>query len=178
MCFAYHHLYVFVQKLFTNGLRMGFPIWAKVKKTVHGVGTHWLSCHEKVLRAAVRKEGHADSLVEHKRCITIDFIEKVATVNTASYCQLLRQYFTLFIEWPSYIQMWISKSVRLKHLLNFCYHPGFSDSCLYLYCYFLNVSNDISSGLLQVFLVKLKSLNRTSNHVLYLIRWGCLLWFI
>ncbi len=37
--------------------------------------------------------------------------------------------------------------------------------CLYLYCYFHNVSADVSSGLLQVFFVELG----TSNLVLYLI---------
>ena len=31
------------------------------------------------------------------------------------------------------------------------YHKGFSDYCLHLYCYFNNVSADLSSGLLQVF---------------------------
>ena len=36
-----------------------------------------------------------------KELITINFLEKDATVNSASYCQLLRQYFTLFIEWTS-----------------------------------------------------------------------------
>ena len=31
------------------------------------------------------------------------------------------------------------------------YHLGFSDYCLHLYCYFHNVSADMSSDLLQVF---------------------------
>ena len=47
-----------------------------------------------------------------------------------------------------------------------CYHSGFSDYCLHLYCYFHNVSADMSSGLLQVF-VELGNLHRTSNYVLY-----------
>ena len=41
-----------------NGLNMGVPLW--VKKTVHGVETHWLSNKEKVLGAVVSKEGHAE----------------------------------------------------------------------------------------------------------------------
>ena len=46
------------------------------------------------------------------------------------------------------------------------YHEGFSDYCLYLYCYFQNVSADMSTALLQVF-VKLRNLQGTSNYVLY-----------
>ena len=38
--------------------------------------------------------------------------------------------------------------------------------CFYLYCYFHNVSADISSGLLQVF-VELGNLHGTSNNDLY-----------
>ena len=46
------------------------------------------------------------------------------------------------------------------------YHEGFSDYCLPLYCNFLNLSADMSSGLLQVF-VKLRNLHGTSNYVLF-----------
>ena len=35
-----------------------------------------------------------------KKFITIDFLEKGTTVNSASFYQFLRQKFTLFIEWP------------------------------------------------------------------------------
>ena len=57
------------------------------------------------------------------------------------------------------------------------YHLGFLDYCLHLYCYIHNVLADKSSDLLQVFLVKLGSLHETSNHVLYSINRGHLLWF-
>ena len=53
--------------------------------------------------------------------------------------------------------------------LNDFYPSGFSDFCLHLDCYIHNVSAEMSSGLLQVFLVKLDSLHGTSNHVFYLI---------
>ena len=46
------------------------------------------------------------------------------------------------------------------------YRSGFSDYCLF--CYIHNVLANMSPGLQQVF-VELGSLNRTSNHVLYLI---------
>ena len=46
------------------------------------------------------------------------------------------------------------------------YDHWFSDYCLYLYCYFPNVSADISSGLLQVF-IELGNLQGISNYVLY-----------
>ena len=49
------------------------------------------------------------------------------------------------------------------------YHKGFSDYSPHLYCYFHNVSADMSSGLLQVF-VELGDLHWTSNYVLYWIQ--------
>ena len=60
-------------------------------------------------------------------------------------------------------------SNMLLHKVNFFlvfYHKGFSDYCLHLYCYFHNVSADMSSGFLQVF-VELRNLHGTSNYVLY-----------
>ena len=44
------------------------------------------------------------------------------------------------------------------------YHSRFSDYCLHLYYHIHNVSVDVSTGILRVFLVKLRTL-----HVLYLI---------
>ena len=46
------------------------------------------------------------------------------------------------------------------------YHEGFSDYCLHLKSYFHNVSANMSSGFLQVF-VELGNLHGTSNYVLY-----------
>ena len=40
---------------------------------------------------AVIKEGNANSPLEHKGPITIDFLDKNGTIKTASYCQFLRQ---------------------------------------------------------------------------------------
>ena len=48
--------------------------WARVKKTVDGVETHWLSTKEKVLSAMVSKGGHAESVLEDKGFVTINFI--------------------------------------------------------------------------------------------------------
>ena len=48
-------------------------------------------------------------------------------------------------------------------MVNF-YHEGFSDYCLHLYCYFHNISADMSLGFLQVF-VELGNLHGTSNYV-------------
>ena len=61
----------------------------------------------------------------------------------------LRQVFSLVV--------WISATK-----LDDFYHSGFSDHCLKLYCYIHNISADISSGLLQVF-VEFGSLHGTSN---------------
>ena len=57
------------------------------------------------------------------------------------------------------------------------YHLGFSNFCLHLYCYIDNVSADVSTSFLQVFLVELRGRHRTSKHGLYLIHEGHLLWF-
>ena len=57
----------FYEKMFTNGLNMGLPLCAWVKKIVLGVETPWLSGKEKVQGAAVSKEGHAYSLLGHER---------------------------------------------------------------------------------------------------------------
>ena len=57
-----------------------------------------------------------------KEIITIDFLENGGTVNNVSYCQLLKQYFTLFIEQPSYNAKFIIKSMKYitsKFLISF-----------------------------------------------------------
>ena len=74
---------------------MGLPVWSRAEKTVHGIEKHWLSGKEEFLGAMVNKEDHADSVLRHKRIH--HSLKKSATLNSASYCQLLRQYFTLFI---------------------------------------------------------------------------------
>ena len=58
---------ILVKKLFINGLKMGLPRQACVKKTVHVVEIHWITSKEKVPGEAVSKEGHADCLLGYKR---------------------------------------------------------------------------------------------------------------
>ena len=69
-------------KIFTSGLNMDLLLRA------------WV---EKVLGAAVSKEGHADSILWHENSYW--FLWK----RCASYCQFFRGKFTIFIEWPLYI---------------------------------------------------------------------------
>ena len=45
-------------------------------------------------------------------------------------------------------------------------------TCFYLYCYIHNVLAHAFFGFLQMFLVELRSLNRTSNQTLYSIHRG------
>ena len=66
--------------------------------------------------------------------------------------------------------VWIS-----ERKLHEFYHLGHSEYCPHLYCYIHNDSADVSSSILQAFLVKLRSLYGTSNHVPYLIHESCLL---
>ena len=68
---------------------MGLPLQARVERTVHAVETDWLSNKEKIPCTVVSKEGHADSLLGHERNHR-NFLEKVVTINSASYFQLLR----------------------------------------------------------------------------------------
>ena len=62
-----------------------------VEKMDNEIETHWLSCKKKVQSAAVSKEDHADSILDKKWSITIDFNENGATLNSTSYCKLLRE---------------------------------------------------------------------------------------
>ena len=69
----------------------------KLKRLPHGVEAHCFPGKEKIASTVVSKQGDADSLVGYEKPITIDFLKRGAVVNSAFYCQLLRQYFTLFI---------------------------------------------------------------------------------
>ena len=71
-CDIYRRMYVvygeayFSQKRFTNTLNMGMPLRTRIKKTIQRVGKHWLFGKEKVLGAAIGKEGHANCLQAYK----------------------------------------------------------------------------------------------------------------
>ena len=85
--------------MFSYALNMGLPQRTWVEKTVHGIETHWLSGQENVPGTAVSKEGHADTQLGNKMNDQSWFPwPKSVTLNSATYCQLLKQYFTLFIE--------------------------------------------------------------------------------
>ena len=82
----------FSQKIFTNVLNKGLPL--KVEKTIHEVDCLFNffrrpSNKKEVPNWAISKEDPADSLLRQEKPITIDFLEKSATVNS---WQLLRQY--------------------------------------------------------------------------------------
>ena len=64
--------------------------------------------------------------LDMKGPITIDFLEKGATVNSASYCQFLKQYFTLFLEWTSLVYLKRYNSVHKKFTGS---HHHISSSC-------------------------------------------------
>ena len=52
---------VLVKTIFINGLKMGLPLWVNQKDN------QWPSSKEKVMVAAISKEGHADSDLEYER---------------------------------------------------------------------------------------------------------------
>ena len=68
--------------------KYGFATFSPSQKDSSRIGN---TLGQKVLVAGVSKEGHAVSFLGHER--THYFL-----VNSASYCKLLRQKFTLFIE--------------------------------------------------------------------------------
>ena len=79
-----------------------FTLWVLVEKTDHVVEIYWLSIQErKYSEWIISREEHADNFLGYKRPIIV-FLEKDAAVNRVSFCQFLRQYFTLFIELLSY----------------------------------------------------------------------------
>ena len=63
--------------------------WACVEKTVHGVEIHWLSSKEKVRAQQSAMKVILIVFWNMKGPITTDFLEKDATVNSASLCQFL-----------------------------------------------------------------------------------------
>ena len=85
----------FNKKNFTNRLSMDSRQRVSVKKRVKGVETLCLSDNEKF---RVQWSEKKVMLTVMKSSITIDFIEKGATVNSASNSF---PKFNLFIEWPS-----------------------------------------------------------------------------
>ena len=72
---------------------MGLLLKAWAEKTVSGVETHWITCNEKVQGTAAVTKIMVTVFWDMKEPITVDFLEKGATVNSSSYCQLLEQYF-------------------------------------------------------------------------------------
>ena len=85
---------------------MGLQLQPWVEKTVDGVATDWLSRKEKIPDVAVSKEGDA-----------VDFYEKGATVNSAFYCQLLRQNWPFLLNDPHIISVQ-NFSFTFKYLKN------------------------------------------------------------
>ena len=65
---------------------MGLLFWVQVEETVYEVEI--LSGKEKVPGVAVSKEGYADNLLQHEKTHHYWFLW---TVNSVSYCELLRQ---------------------------------------------------------------------------------------
>ena len=72
--------------MFTKGLNMSLPLWASVKKTVHAMEKQWLSGTEKVQEGVEWsvKKVMLTVFQDMKGPITIDFLEKVAAVNSTS----------------------------------------------------------------------------------------------
>ena len=69
-------------------LKLGLPLQDGAEKTVHEVETHWFCIKEKAKGEVVSTKVMLIACWDMKRPI-MDFLEKAATVNIASYYQLL-----------------------------------------------------------------------------------------
>ena len=98
----------------------------------------------------------------------------VFTIAVDGQLKILELKKSSFNEWICYVtsKFYVDYSVACEIFSRFLSLRG----CLHLYCYFHNVSADISYGLLQVF-VELGNLHGTSNYVLYWNPRGRLFWF-
>ena len=96
---------VLVKNMFANRLQMGFAATSmNLKDSPWSRITRTLPLNKKILDTSISKEGHADCLFGYKKdFIAVDFLEKIQLLTMLSYCKLLWQKFTSFIEWPSYI---------------------------------------------------------------------------
>ena len=71
--------------MFTNGQNMRLPLEAQDEKIVLEMEEQCMSGKEKVPGVAVSKKVNLTVLWEMEGPITIDFLEKGATINSASY---------------------------------------------------------------------------------------------
>ena len=125
--------------------------------------------------------GADGKVVLERLCISLPYVETFNSKVIKGFVPELRSRYVFFVFRDSYVlciymNILCTFHMAISWLWNI-YHSGFSDYCLHLYCYILycyihNVLADMSPGLRQVFLVELRSLHGTSNHVLYLIPWG------
>ena len=97
----------FCWKMFTNGVNMGLPQPTWVRKTVHGMEICWLSGKEKVPGAQSVKKVMLILFLDIKGPVSIDFLEKSATVYSSSNCLILGQNSSyLFNDLRIYIYIW------------------------------------------------------------------------
>ena len=82
-------------EIYKNGQKHGLQL------TVDEVEAHWHSNKEKVPDAAVSKEGHADSVLGHKKTHHHWFPWKRCNCNQCIQLPTAQVKFTLFIEWLS-----------------------------------------------------------------------------
>ena len=115
MCTEKH---VLVKKIFTHLQNIDLSLRTCVQKTVHKEETHWLSCKKKC--SGRSGQWRSSYLLGTNRPIILIFLKKGVTVNSSSYCQLLRQNSPYLLNNSCNIslQRWINKSVVYKYQLN------------------------------------------------------------
>ena len=94
----------FNHKLLTKRLNICLPLWAWVKKTIHGVETYSLIMKKFQLPQSVKKV-MLTVFWEMKGPATIDFLQKGITVNSTSNCELLSQIH--FIYWMTLLYIYV-----------------------------------------------------------------------
>ena len=82
---------ILVKKIFENRSKMRLPPQAWVEMTINEVETHWFFSKEAFGTPVSKKKVMLTVFLDMKGSITIDFLEKGATINGTSFCQLPRQ---------------------------------------------------------------------------------------
>ena len=96
----------FSQKNVYKLLDMDLPLWVWTEKTVHGMEISWFSGKEKVLEAAVSREGHVDCVLEYQRILSS--LNKVKLYTDNFLCKFH------LIYWITLINKVWQKILRLK----------------------------------------------------------------
>ena len=109
-------IYNLVKKMFTNGRNIGLPLELESKRQ----SMEWKHCSQKKKKFQVQWSVKKVRLIvfwDTIRPNTINFLEKSATVNSASYCQPLKQNSPYLLN-DSHVYITIGSIIQKSKLYN------------------------------------------------------------